>query len=209
MQEQKSFNEVEYFTDIAKIRYVIARLMEKYQLLDQVQPLNIFFNQFSLRTDKNPQATFGLEFDEYQLPEYLYTPYGKLEINSNDRFRNLNAVMVPPEGKEQFFQELKNVFRLQIIQPHISDEYNDKMLQPAIYGITKLPWKEKIFNQLYQIVPTDADLEGKIDPVERKHLIQILAQVNNKLRKIGHPECCYMYQASALAKNITLPEYER
>ena len=62
------------------------------------------------------------------------------------------------------------------------------MKQPAIYGITKLPWKENIFSQRYYIQARPKDPRSEALVAEAQHVAAIFAKVNEKLKELRHPE---------------------
>lgn len=189
MSNHDQFNEVEYFTDIAKIRYVIASLMRKHNLIEHSQLPNGELNSFHMRVQPNKQAVFGVEFIDDLIPDCIYTPYGALEINCRDHFRNLSSAYLTTEEKCAFLSELRKTLPMVELQSYEADMRGTRMLQPAIYGITQLPWKKDvIFNQPMQESPISFTNGIKMATAERQHLAQIFNQVNANLRTTGYPE---------------------
>lgn len=187
--DQTEFDEVEYFTDIAKIRYYIARLMRNHNLIDKINPVNGILDAFYVRVDRNPKAVFAVEFLDDTIPGYLYTPYGSLEINPFDAEQlRITSAFLPIEDKTRFLSDLRKKLEMVEIQPCIIDPVSGVMKQPAIYGITKLPWKENIFNQRYYIQARPKDPRSEALVAEAQHVAAIFAKVNEKLKELRHPE---------------------
>lgn len=189
MNDSEKLDEVEYFTDVAKIRYVIASLMRKHNLIDRVKLPNGELNSFHMRVQPNKQAVFGVEFIDDVIPDCIYTPYGALEINCRDHFRNLSSAYLTTEEKCAFLSELRKTLPMVELQSYEADMRGTRMLQPAIYGITRLPWKKDVvFNQPLQEVPPSFNNGIKQQTAERQHVAEVFNQVNVGLQAAGYPE---------------------
>lgn len=186
------FDEVEYFTDLAKIRYGISQLMYRCEMIDAVNPSNGDLNSFYRRINKNQKAAFYLEFMNDVIPYCLYTPYGAMEINPFDENKlKLSYSYLTDEEKNGFMRMLKEKLQLKLVQPAIIDSETGIVRQPAIYAITKLPWKETDFTErsYEQACPTKmtaAELSA-----EKAHCAEIYQQVNARLQAAGLPEVAF------------------
>ena len=189
MSNNDQFDEIEYFTDIAKIRYIIVSLMQKHRLIDRATLPNGALNTFHMRVQPNQRAVFGVEFLNDIVPDCIYTPYGALEINSFDRFHEISYANLTMAEKSAFLSELRKTLSMVELQSYQTDIYGTRMLQPAIYGITRLPWKKGVvFNQPLQEVSLAFKDKIKTQMVEQKHVAEIFNQVNANLQAAGYPE---------------------
>ena len=184
MMEQ-AFDEVAYFLNIAKLRYSIAVLMRKYNLIDRTELPNGALNSFHLRAAKNPQAMIAVEFSHDVLPASIATPYGALEINTADPFRELNYACLSNEDKALFMRELRQMFAMVPLQPYVKDMISENTLQSPIYGVTRFPWSKQVFSQpFWEGQPLAADLQAY--QAEQKHVAEIFDQVNAVLQAQGY-----------------------
>ena len=82
MEKSKNeFNEVEYFTDVARIVYAFSALMKKHNLVKEIVIDNNAekVNPFYGRIAKN--GAYAVEFSR-GVPSILYTPYGGISFES-------------------------------------------------------------------------------------------------------------------------------
>ncbi len=178
-QKDNQFDEVEYFTDIAKLRYAIANMEKKFGLVDDVQvKYNAVFPSYGRIA---PDGAFGVGFSGDRYPDVLYTPYGEIKINPG--VYNNQGVW----AKHRLFALMKQKFGLVLTEPSLGDKPNEI---GSRYTITKLPWKE---NQKLPLNYTKTSRQFKFESVYPqvavlRHVEQIQDQVNEKFLQDGHPE---------------------
>lgn len=191
----KKFNPIEYFTDVAKIRYTMAQMMQVHHIVDDVLvdnscgKINPYYGRIT------PNGAFGVEFS-HGAPSYLYTPYGRVKIDSAvHHCENL-------ANNELLFKDLSALFGMVKVQ---SKFYQERVGEfGPWYTITSLPWKK------YEKFPTtfkklDMDPEGLMDSVMARiqqnqpyddlvdyeteiQIDKIYAAVNERFKKKGHYE---------------------
>ena len=171
----KEFNDVEYFSDIAKIRLAINKLMKKHNLINEIvmdKALNQV-NPFYGRITKN--GAFAVEF-YCGVPKYLYTPFGKTAIDTGVQC-SLNV-----ENMENLFKDLENLFGLKVTLPACKIDGVDKF--GPWCTLTKLPWKadEKFPGTFVNATETE-DVMCFASGEETMHVNEVLSQVNQNFKK--------------------------
>lgn len=170
----KDFNDVEYFSDVAKIRLVIAKLMKKHHLVDEVVMENALnqVDPFYGRIAKT--GAFAVEF-YCGLPEYIYTPYGKTAIDAGAH-HSLDA-----ESKANLFNDLETLFGLKVAKPAFMIDGVDKF--GPWCTLTKLPWKaNEKFPATFVNATEVEDAMHFASHEEAMHVQDVFAQVNQNLK---------------------------
>ena len=173
-----NFNEIEYFSDLAKIRYAIANVEKEHHLVDEVVVDNRYGSVNPIYGRIMADGSIGLAFSA-GYPEYIYTPYGEVKIDcaahdSDNLDDKLNLLMA-----------MKEKFGLVVVEPALSNKPGEIGTR---YAITKLPWKAnqnfpKKYTRTGRYYQT---VHSQISIV--RHVDQVQAEVNNIFLQAGQPE---------------------
>lgn len=174
----KEFNEIEYFSDLAKIRYAIANMEKEHNLVDEVAVDNRYGNVNPIYGRIIADGSIGLAFSA-GYPDYIYTPYGQMKIdsaahNSDNLDDKLNLLMA-----------MKEKFGLVMVEPALGNKPGEIGTR---YAITKLPWKAS------QKLPTKYDrgvksyLSIHAQASLMRHVDNVQAKVNEMFMQAGQPE---------------------
>ena len=172
-------NEVEYFTDVVRIKYAITVLMKKHNLIDEIVVDNRAekVNSFYGRIVKN--GAYAIEFSR-GVPSMIYTPFGSVGIESAKFCRGSLT------DYKDFLSELDKNFGLVEKEPVVKDRFNQV---GPLCAIARLPWKDKNkfpteFEDLS--LTTDSYDYGSVE--EEQHVAEIYRAVNEQFVKKGHSE---------------------
>lgn len=177
--EMEKFDEIEYFSDVARIRHALAHIMKKYGMVNEIiidnQGGNV--NPCLGRISKN--GAFAVEFF-FGMPDAIYTPYGQCRIDSG------NHILRDIYAEKALLKELEKNFGLVEVEPLKSTtKFGD--IGP-VYTLTKLPWKKGLHFPvtMERTRENGQQLFGEV--AEEKHVADIFAAVNEKFQAEGHPE---------------------
>ena len=174
---KKSFDEIEYFTDVAKIRHTIARYEKEFGLVDEVVVNNQCCKADPIYNRIEPTGAFGLSFLK-GYPDAIFTPYGEVKIDSA-KHNSTNYI-----DKAYLLGALKKAFGLVEVETSL-EKYG--VAKGARYAITKLPWKEKQkLPATYQRQKGVWDISLQI--ANLRHLDTICKTVNENLMQNGESE---------------------
>jgi len=193
-QEVDQFDEIEYFADIAKLRYAIANMEKEFGLVDDV--IVNYNAAFPFYGRIAPDGAFGIGFSGDRYPDVLYTPYGEIKIDS--AAHDSQRVW----AKHQLFHSMKQTFGLVLTEPSLGDKPNEI---GSRYTITRLPWKENLkLPSKYNRTSRHFRFESIYPQVALlRHVEQIQNQVNRKFLQEGHPELVIMNQQKKSRLAIT------
>jgi|GEM_PF-1454113 len=132
----ENFDEVDYMTDVAKMRHEIRKLLiDKYgvvtpseegKFMGTHKKLNSFPDQTN-RIEKN--GAFAIEFTRDGTPKSIVTPYGAVTIHENYAMSGLDK-----KTASKILDKLTKQFGLVEIERNSDGG--------SVYSVTKLPWKE-------------------------------------------------------------------
>lgn len=197
MEKSKNeFNEVEYFTDVARIVYAFSALMKKHNLVKEIVIDNNAekVNPFYGRIAKN--GAYAVEFSR-GVPSILYTPYGGISFESA-KFCRGDLV-----NYKQFLHDMDCNFGLVEAQPVVKDRLNQV---GPICAITRLPWKEKTkFPAEFEDISLSTDSYDYGSVEEEQHLVNIYKTVNDQFMQKGHSELIFS-QPKSKAPKVVLKE---
>ena len=184
------FNVVEFFTDLTKLRYRIAKVMYYHDLIDEIKPWDGTLNTLYGRVGKNSKAVFALEFVNDILPYCFYTPYGALELNPGV---NLNLIyeMMTPQERASFFRDLRREIKMVAIKPYIKGEYSERVKQSAVYGVVEVPGKKATLNEMYQESALPMGNKTAIIEQEKAYMHEVYQKVNAGLEQEKLPALKY------------------
>ncbi len=178
------FNEVEYMTDVVRLRYEIRRVMKRYHLLDFEASNENLVNRFANEVDDAPDfyhriaknGALAIRFIG-NIPFAILTPYGAIPIFHGENY-NFNTESV----QHKFLQELQALFGLVETEP-----------KPFLrtMAVTKLSWKVNAnTNEPIKLpMPSAMYITPDADNHEQAHLYKILNVVNAKLIKSKRAKC--------------------
>ena len=206
------FDEVDRLADVARIRYLVAHLLEKYGFVGKVQPKMGVPNPFYMRVNKNKRAVFALEFFDGIIPCCIYTHFGAIEFEYGENFMRYHeaAKGISENARNLFLREFKKLFEghVKLANPSQNEDGTVKN-GPVVYLIDKLPWRDEMFNEPFEIVKTAKDCAGKVDYQERKHVAEVFNEVNQEFIKRGHPDIMLTVPATTPEKTVKLSNLEK
>ena len=126
-----TFNEVEYFADVARIRHTIANMEKHYKLVDEAIVDKRYGTVNPMYGKIEADGAFGLAYSG-GYPEYIYTPFGQVKIDSAEHESK------DYDAKNNLFAELQKVFGLVKVESALGINPGEIGTR---YAITKLPWK--------------------------------------------------------------------
>ncbi len=199
------FNEVKYFSEIARVRHAIKNLARQYALVETDAEMKRIINPYKGKIA--PTGAIGVEFI-HGLPQLLYTPYGSVSIDFNARDA------IDSAKRKIFLSELKTTFGLVATEPQVN---RDGYLEHGpCFAVTRLPWqKTKTLPDTYQRVDKSADellqkiitriinsqsYDDLLDNETENHVAEIYAQVNQALIQTGESEAVYNLAPTEIKK---------
>lgn len=205
-EQSKTFNEVEYLEDVAKLRHEILELVKKFDLVEKNNQIpekhksllhgDGGFPDGNERIAKNGGFALGSFDRSTGIPKEIYTPFGAVSILKNDMY-SLMTIKKRPEG---FFQKRKyesNIKKFKkslnkmlglVDMQYDAEKHSEKHdVNKWSKGISKLPWKAvDLPGEIYRADPAVANLYERD---ERIYLESVFDAVNAGLCLQGHPEC--------------------
>ena len=127
----------EHFSDVERTQCVIAGLMKKHRIVNEVVIQN---NRGTLDPLTRRIVKTGALIVEIVdgLPTYIYSLCGKLKLESAGYY-NYN-----PLNQDKLFQEMKKLFGMVALEPTIYYKKNGN--EGTLYALTRVPWdKNKVF----------------------------------------------------------------
>ena len=174
----KNFNEIEYFSDVARIRYKIAEMEKAYKLVDNVVVDKRYGTVNPMYGKIESDGAFGLAYSG-GYPEYIYTPFGQVKIEAAQHDSK------DYDAKFALLNDLKQTFGLVKVEPSLGINPGEI---GARYAITKLPWKaDKEFPAKYKKA-TKYSTGVHSQATILRHLDAVYEQVNQRFIKNGQPE---------------------
>ena len=134
---QQDFDKEEYLRDVAKIRYVFIKMLEKYQMIreeglekDAAAEIVPYFGHIT------PNGAFVVEFS-YGYPIAFLTPFGKVKIGIPIMTKNVGNY----SEQEKLYQEIEARFGMVMVERGFKKQGLGEF--GPYCALTRLPWKEK------------------------------------------------------------------